>query len=200
MSFESNHNRRSEILKAARVCFLDRGYVQTSVKDVAAMCGRSGEAVAREFGNKDGLFEALVSTLIKEMMLPELPSGPPDVVLRALGLAYMERLMDPEALALYRVAIGESAHVRQLGPDLFEAGPNRVAAALSELLEAWNRDGDLQLACPRTSAKLFLAMVEGDLHRSALLWASTPQPEEVTANVDLAVNLFMGSARVKKTQ
>jgi hypothetical protein len=38
-------------------------------------------------------------------------------------------------------------------------------------------------------------MVEGDLHRSAVLWASTPTPEDIAANVDAATDLFLRGAR-----
>ena len=200
MSREPIRERRSDILKAARVCFLDRGFVRTSISDIVAVCGGSRTTVYEEFESKEGLFRALVSSVVEEMRLPDLPSGAPDVVLKELGIAYMERLMDPEALALYRVAVGESAHVRQLGPHLFDAGPMRAASALAEHLRAWIADGALQLDDPATAAKLFLALVEGDLHRSALLWANSPTPEDIAVNVEAAAELFLRGARVGRAR
>ena len=131
MNPASPSDRREAILNAARICFLDRGFVRTTISDIVALCGGSRTTVYEEFGSKEALFKALVSSIIDQMRLPDIPPGPPGDVLRELGLAYMERLMDPETLALYRVALGESAHIRHLGAALFEAGPKSAASALA---------------------------------------------------------------------
>jgi TetR/AcrR family transcriptional repressor of mexJK operon len=191
----SPSDRRDEILKAARICFLDRGFVRTTISEIVALSGGSRSTVYEEFGSKEGLFKALVSSIIEQMRLPDVPNGPPDEVLRAFGVAYMERLMDPEALALYRVALGESAHVRHLGPALFEAGQKSATAALAGRIRGWVREGILDVDDPDRAASLFLAMVEGDLHRSAVLWASTPGTADIAVNVDSASDLFVRGAR-----
>lgn len=188
-------DRRAAFLRAARLCFLDRGFIRTSISDVIAISGGSRATVYELFGSKEGLFAALIASVLEQMKLPEIPDGSPEEVLRELGLSYMEQLMDPEALALYRVVLGESAHIRQLGPAIFDAGPRAAAAALAERLEAWVDDGALALADPGRAATLFLAMVEGDLHRAAVLWSRAPSPEQVADHVDAAVELFLRGAR-----
>jgi AcrR family transcriptional regulator len=187
--------RRAAILKAAQLCFLDRGFLRTSISDVIALSGGSRATVYDEFGSKEGLFAALIGAILEQMKLPEIADGPPEKVLREVGLSYMEQLLDPEALALYRVVLGESSHIRQLGPAIFEAGPRAAAAALAERLTAWTRDGSLAVGDPERAAALFLAMVEGDLHRAAILWSRSPSGEQVAANVDAAVELFLYGAR-----
>jgi TetR/AcrR family transcriptional repressor of mexJK operon len=193
-------DRREAILKAARICFLDRGFVRTTISEIVALSGGSRSTVYEEFGSKEGLFKALVSSIIEQMRLPDVPNGPPAQVLRGFGVAYMERLMDPEALALYRVALGESAHVRHLGPALFEAGQKSATAALAGRIRGWVRDGILDVDDPDRAASLFLAMVEGDLHRSAVLWASTPGAADIAANVDFASDLFIRGAGAPLTR
>jgi AcrR family transcriptional regulator len=195
MNPASPSDRREAILNAARICFLDRGFVRTTISDIVELCGGSRTTVYEEFGSKEALFKALVSSIIDQMRLPDIPPGPPGDVLRELGLAYMERLMDPETLALYRVALGESAHIRHLGAALFEAGPKSAASALAARMAAWAREGVLDIDDPDRAASLFLAMVEGDLHRSAVLWASTPGVAEIAANVQAATKLFLRGAR-----
>jgi TetR/AcrR family transcriptional regulator, mexJK operon transcriptional repressor len=191
MVFQSRSDRRSAILKAARTCFLDRGFVRTTIADILELCGGSRATVYAEFGSKEGLFAALVTSIIEDMALPDLGSGPLEAVLRKFGTSYLDRLLDPDVLALYRVALGESAHVRHLGPALFKAGPERVASALAERLQAWACDGMLDIEDASRAASLFLAMLEGDLHRSALLWARSPRPEAIAANVEAALQLFL---------
>src|SRR5688572_2957322 len=188
-------DRRAAILKAARLCFLDRGFIRTSISDVIALCGGSRATVYAEFGSKEGLFAALIGSILEQMKLPEIADRPPEEVLREAGLSYMEQLMDPEALALYRVVLGESSHIRQLGPAIFEAGPRAAAAALAQRLADWTRDGTLAIEDSQRAAAQFLAMVEADLHRAAILWSRSPSAEEVGANVDAAVELFLHGAR-----
>lgn len=190
--------RRDAILRAARLCFLDRGFIRTSISDVIALSGGSRATVYDEFGSKEGLFAALIASILDEMRLPDIADGPPEDVLREVGLAYMAQLMDPEALALYRVVLGESAYIRQLGPAIFAAGPRAAATALAARLQAWQHDGTLVFADPQRAATLFLAMVEGDLHRAATLWSETPSAEEIAGNVDAAVALFLGGARPER--
>ena len=187
-------HRRREILKAARICFLDRGFLRTTISDVLALSGGSRATVYEEFGDKEGLFAALVGTILEDMSFPAEAEGPPDVVLRELGRSYLEQLLDPEALALYRVVLGECAHMRQLGPAVFKAGPRAAADALAWRFAAWTESGELVLDDRRRAASLFLAMVEGDLHRAAILWDRNPSADEIAVTVDAAVTLFLGGA------
>lgn len=192
---EPAESRRSRILKAARICFLDRGFVKTTISDVIVLSGGSRSTVYEEFGSKEGLFTALVADCFEQMKLADVPDGPPEPVLREIGLSYMAQVMDPEALALYRVAVGESAHVRHLGEMIFTAGPGAATAMLLERLRKWAAEGRLELDDPEHAARLFLAMVEGDLHRSAIMWNHVPSNEDIAANVDAAVALFLAAAR-----
>lgn len=187
--------RRSAILRAARICFLDRGFLRTSISDIIAISGGSRATIYDEFGSKEGLFAALISSILMDMRLPEIADGPPEKVLREFGHNYLEQLLDPEALALYRVVLGESSHIRQLGPLIFSAGPGPAAAALAQRLRSWTERGELALDDPDRAAGLFLAMLEGDLHRSAIMWDRDPTAEQIHDNVDAAVTLFLRGAQ-----
>jgi TetR/AcrR family transcriptional regulator, mexJK operon transcriptional repressor len=194
MSEDARSHRRQQMLKAARICFLDRGFQRTTISDVLALSGGSRATVYEEFGDKEGLFAALVGTILEDMSLPAIGDGPPREVLRELGRCYLEQLLDPDALALYRVVLGESAHIRQLGPAIFRAGPQAATDALAARFEAWGRCGELAPGDSRRAATLFLAMVEGDLHRAAIMWHSIPSAEQIAETVDGAVELFLGGA------
>lgn len=191
---DSRSLRRLEILKAARICFLDRGFLRTTVSDVLALSGGSRATVYEEFGDKEGLFAALIGSVLEDMSLPTVADGAPDQVLRELGRGYLEQLLDPEALALYRVVLGESTHMRQLGPAIFHAGPRAASEVLARRFAAWMEGGRLAVDDPHRAATLFLAMVEGDLHRAAIMWERSPSAEEIEETVDAAVTLFLRGA------
>lgn len=188
-------SRSTQILQAASICFLDRGFVRTSISDIIALSGGSRATVYDEFGDKQGLFTALISAVLDRMELPSVEPGPPEEVLHDFGLKYLKQLLDPEALALYRVVLGECSHVRELGQAIFKAGPEAAAALLAERLRAWAAEGRLAIGDPHRAATMFLAMVEGDLHRSSLMWNCEPSPGDMATNVEAAVALFLDGAR-----
>lgn len=194
MPEDPRSHRRHEILRAARICFLDRGFLRTTISDVLALSGGSRATVYEEFGDKEGLFAALIGSILEDMSLPTAADGPPGEVLRELGRAYLAQLLDPDALALYRVVLGESTHMRQLGPAIFRAGPRAAGEALAQRFAAWIQGGELAIDDPHRAATLFLAMVEGDLHRAAIMWDRAPSTEEIDATIDAAVTLFLHGA------
>ncbi|MEU1984012.1 TetR/AcrR family transcriptional regulator [Nocardia sp. NPDC019395] len=62
VSDEHLERRRQQILDAARVCFVRKGFHQTSMQDVFTESGLSAGAVYRYFKGKDELVIALAST------------------------------------------------------------------------------------------------------------------------------------------
>jgi len=190
--------RRAALLKAARACFLDRGFLRTTLDDVIAMAGGSRATIYEAFGSKEGLFAAIVADILDAMMPTEPLDGPPEKVLRTLATRYMANLMEPDSLGLYRVIVGECAHMRDLGRAVFAAGPEAGARALAEHLRRWMATGELAIDDPDLAARQFIGMVEGDLHRRAVMWHRTPSADEIAANIDLAVALFLDGARPRQ--
>lgn len=186
--------RRAAILRAARQAFLDRDFLRTTLDDIVGRAGGSRATIYDEFGSKEGLFAAIVADILEAMKAPQPADSPPETALRNLATAYMARLMDPDSLALFRVVVGECAHMRDLGRAVFKAGPEAGARALAEQLHRWTMTGELVLDDPDAAARQFIGMIEGDLHRRAVMWHQVPTDAEVAANIDLAVKLFLGGA------
>jgi AcrR family transcriptional regulator len=53
---------RQAILEAARACFMQRGYEQAGVREIAALANADPALVIRYFGSKEGLFAEAVAT------------------------------------------------------------------------------------------------------------------------------------------
>lgn len=187
--------RRAAILKAARESFLDRGFLRTTLDDIVAIAGGSRATIYEQFGNKEGLFAAIVEEILEAMIADQNVDGPPDDVLRGIATGYMRQLMDPDCLALFRVLVGECAHMRDLGRAVFKAGPERGARGLAEHLHRWTMTGELAVDDPDIAARQFIGMIESDLHRRAIMWAHIPTDAEIAANIDAAVTLFLEGAR-----
>jgi TetR/AcrR family transcriptional regulator, mexJK operon transcriptional repressor len=188
--------RRARLLEAARQVFLERGFEGATLDQVIATAGGSRATLYEQFGDKEGLFAAIVGEICDDIQLPlagGLGSDPdPGTVLRAFALRFMRRLMEPEALALYRLVIAESRRLPGLGTRVFAAGPERSARALADYLRAQSRAGMMRVRDPDLSVRIFLEMIKGDLHTRALFRAGPPPTtREIEATVRSAVGIFL---------
>lgn len=188
--------RRARLLEAARQVFLERGFEGATLDQVIAVSGGSRATLYEQFGDKEGLFAAIVGEICDDIQLPlagGLGSDPdPGTVLQTFALRFMKRLMDPESLALYRLVIAESRRLPGLGERVFAAGPERGARALNGYLRAQSGAGKMRVRDPDLSVRIFLEMIKGDLHTRALFRAGPlPTAGEIEATVRGAVGIFL---------
>lgn len=188
--------RRRRLIAAARAVFVERGFEGTTLDHVIAVAGGSRSTLYQQFGDKEGLFAAIIGEICDDISIPLTggPEGDPDpgTVLQAFALRFMKRLMEPESLALYRLVIAESRRLPGLGSQVFAAGPERGARALADYLRAQSRAGRMRLRDPDLSVRIFLEMIKGDLHTRALFRAGPPpSAREIEATVRAAVGIFL---------
>src|SRR5919204_3482861 len=67
MKLDPNHDRPSQILDAAMVCFAKRGFHQTSMHDISAEAGISVGLIYRYFENKEAVISAMADRHKKEI-------------------------------------------------------------------------------------------------------------------------------------
>ncbi|WP_353096143.1 TetR/AcrR family transcriptional regulator [Tissierella praeacuta] len=58
-----------QILECAEIEFLEKGFMDASLRDIAKSCGVSTSSIYTRFVDKAGLFEAVVSPVINELKL-----------------------------------------------------------------------------------------------------------------------------------
>ena len=189
--------RRAAILSAATGLFLEQGYEGARLEEVVRRSGGSLATVYGQFGSKEGLFAAIISEVCDGIVaslppLDQAPSGTPEDVLFAFGGTYLNLLLTPASLALYRVVLSESRRFPELGRAVFEAGPARAAERLASYLSGEAARGVLVVPDASLAARQFLEMVKADLHFRALL-GSEPAPSrpEIEACVRAAVRIFL---------
>ena len=73
--------RRQAFLEAAREVFLDQGYEAASVNDVVRLAGGSLATLYSQFGNKEGLFLAVVQDQHERVLAAMTPSSVDDLSL-----------------------------------------------------------------------------------------------------------------------
>jgi TetR/AcrR family transcriptional regulator, mexJK operon transcriptional repressor len=189
--------RREALLRAARELFLEEGYDKVSIDQIVARAGGSKASVYTYFAGKEGLFVALVEQVCGEFLdfPPRAPEGggtPPAEVLARIGENACRAVLNPEVMALFRLAVAESYRFPQIGQAFYDSGPRAARAALARYLAAAAGNGDLAIPDPEMAADFFLGMLldRGTLEMS-LTATGTPDGETVRRRVDEAVALMM---------
>ncbi|AYG68671.1 MULTISPECIES: TetR family transcriptional regulator [unclassified Rhizobium] len=100
---------RSEILHSAKALFLDKGYENVSLEEIAAAAGVTRGAVHWHFKNKQGLMFAIRDEAqqpfqeLAERMSKELPANPLDLVAEAIAGIFDDVQGDPRKRSMLKV-------------------------------------------------------------------------------------------------
>lgn len=140
---EQSEATRTALLRAARELFTERGYADTATEDIAQRAGVTRGALYYQFGDKSGLFYAVlegISLSTNEKVVSAMHSGqeeqgdPWDRIVRAGAEAYLDACMDP---AVQRIELIEAPAVlgweekRELDR---KYGISLISSALQELM------------------------------------------------------------------
>jgi AcrR family transcriptional regulator len=194
--------RHDAFLAAGTAVFLESGFAEATLDEVIRRSGGSRATLYGRFGSKEGLFAAIIAAKCSQIVaaLDAMPvAGKVEEVLRSFATLYMQELMSPEGIALYRAVIGESGHFPELGASVFRAGPEAGADRLAAYLRAQIAAGVLALPDPDMAARQFLQTVKGDLHERALMQAgAVATKKEISACIDLAIATFLNGVRARR--
>ncbi len=186
--------RCHDIVDAAAEVFLERGYAGTSMDAVVERAGGSKETLYCHFGSKAGLFKAIVEQrtgdVTANLDLPDVD----DVgdFLRQIGIAYLQTVLSPRGLALYRLVLAESGRMPEMGDLFYRLGPETATGRLADGLAGRCSRQGIPLPRPNRAAALFLGMLRGDLQLRALFNPTrAPVASEITEHVDFVVEAFL---------
>tara|TARA_R110002051_G_C8582671_1_gene477530 strand:- start:126 stop:776 length:651 start_codon:yes stop_codon:yes gene_type:complete len=196
--------RRAAFIAAAREVFLEQGYEAASMSDIVLRAGGSLSTLYSQFGDKQGLFLAMLDErirLITASMGVELSAHAPVADgLRRIGQQFTSKLLEPESLEMYRLILGLARKFPEIPREFVRRGPDRLRQALADYLIDRVDAGEIQLEDPYRAASLFLEMSRAGLVNRALMDDDIrPSPEEIEASVEVVVNMFLnGAIHLKK--
>lgn len=183
--------KRQEILDAARTQLLELGAEKVNAEAIAARSGISKMTIYRHFGTSEGLFEAVILSMVGSFQFQDLDAESSDHVPAALfefGLQFGTALMTPESLKLYKAIITSAERAPKLALAFQEKGrlaaQKVVAAFLAKHIAV-----DTGEALFR--ARAFDALVLGDLYQQCLLGVSEFDAERLSAQVGTAVTIAL---------
>lgn len=189
------------IKKAAVALFLRKGYVGTSMDEIAAEAGVSKQTVYTHFADKEQLFSELIrgNTDVAEEfvqnMLPALGETQAlEEALTALARRYVAAVIQPPVLQLRRLIVGEGGRFPDLACDYYERVPEAVTAALADRMRRLADRGLLRIEDPMLAARHFAWLVLGvPLDRSMFCRDTTYTTEEVETFADAGVRVFLAA-------
>ncbi len=196
---QSAADRRKAIMAAAREVFLERGYANSSIDAVVERSGGSKATVYQLFGNKEGLLAALVAEGAEELahLIEVLPlDGGLEESLKTFGRGYLNLVLRPERLGLFRLVVGESGRVPELGDVFYRSGPQCCGRGMTNFFAGVMARGLIRKADPERTAYQFIHALRGDLYMQVLLNPTrAPTPHEIDQHIDFVVASFLDGFR-----
>jgi AcrR family transcriptional regulator len=194
MREETRADRQREIERAAYAVLEARGYAGTSMLAIARKARASNETLYNWYGDKQGLFRALVARNAAEVKAL-LEAGiaeqhDPLRTLALLGPKLLELLTGPRAVALNRAAAADPT--RELGTAISQAGRETVAPLIGRVLEAARARGQLAFRQTGEAADLYISLLVGDLQiRCVIGRERQPSVEARERRAQLALGRFI---------
>ncbi|MEM9230119.1 MAG: TetR/AcrR family transcriptional regulator [Pseudomonadota bacterium] len=163
--------RRAQILEAAVMCFLENGYHQTGVREIAKRAGISLGNLYNHFNGKHDVL-AEIATIERRELGPILDllgkDEPADEVLKQFLEAYVRSLSEPEIVILTLEITCEAMRKPDIA-ELFSESRVMLVTSLARLIDRGVAEKTLR-PVPDTeeTAYLILELIEGSSYRIAI--------------------------------
>ncbi|MGZ5103748.1 MAG: TetR/AcrR family transcriptional regulator [Usitatibacter sp.] len=172
-SLEESRKLGERILDAATDLFLKDGYGATSIEEVSRRARISKRTFYSRFDDKAALFGAVVHRIVERLRpspgIPLVEGADLASILERLAGLILHAALSPEALALHRLIVGESARFPKLAAAVNDNGASDEAVALiAGILERGARARTITLDDPVFAARHFLQMVVAIPQRLAM--------------------------------
>ncbi len=163
--------KRAKILESALICFLENGYHQTGVRDIAK---RAGVSLGNLYNHFPGKHDVLVEIAAMERadlepylkMLAKPASAP--TVLEKFIKAYATYLAAPETVILTIEISSEAIRKPDIG-ELFVSNREELVSALTTVIQRGVADGAFRKDLdPNEASQLIIELIDASAYRSVL--------------------------------
>lgn len=185
--------RRQKILDGALQAFSEKGFGNTTNRDIAKAAGiGSPGLIYHYFKDKEALLQAAIeqhAPLLQLLAHEEAFHGlAPEPALMKAGRAYLQMMQSPRMSAFVRLLIGEAIRRPALANRFIEIGPRRGIEFLSRYLAAQMDRGSLRRVDPALAARSFI----GPLVLAKIAQILLPQPNALAVDGEALLETHIG--------
>nr|WP_228747795.1 TetR/AcrR family transcriptional regulator [Bradyrhizobium sp. BR 10289] len=156
------------ILDAARSLFLERGFDNVNLDQVAKAAGTSRQTVYNQFGSKDAVFREVVrghwATIRAEteMMFQATGDldGEPADMLADFADALLRFVEETDQIAFTRLVVAESRRLPWIAAEFYRAGKEPVLKTFAHALATLTKKGRLSCRNPELAAHQFMGLIQ----------------------------------------
>jgi AcrR family transcriptional regulator len=200
--------KRAVIVAAAMDAFLEAGYAEASVNQIAAAAGVSIKTLYRHFDSKDDLFSAVMHAACGNIGRPEGKralrprpdwyEAPPTTALPQAGREFLKHVLAPKQVALYRVVMRDALRFPELGRRYLEEVIAPPQAVFAGYLDLWSERQKWRVHDKLAAARAFAGLLKAGIFDQALFENSTPNKEELgrrASDAAAAIQILLSSGR-----
>ena len=199
---------RARILAAAETLFPEKGFLGTSMDEVAAAAQVSKQTVYSHFGSKEALFIAVAEGMTgravsKHRSRVDAMTYERDVgdFLFHFAVEQLAVVMTSDLMRLRRLVIAEVERFPELGRALYRNGPGRAIDRLTEALRHYQASGHVEIGDLVQAATFFNWLVMGGPTTEAMLLgqASMRERSSYEAHARECTRIFMAAYGAPET-
>jgi AcrR family transcriptional regulator len=186
------------ILDAATAAFLTDGYAAATIEAVARTCGVAKRTIYARWAGKPTLFRAVLERLMARWLSDAgdwADAGDLETALSGAAARILAVALTPEAVALNRLLIAESARFPELPRMMQQAGAGEGTARIAALLDHAVAKGTLPKQDTAFAAEQFLHLVLAGPQRRALGLGRPLDEPQTQAWCQAAVALFLSGVK-----
>ncbi|MEE2691515.1 MAG: TetR/AcrR family transcriptional regulator [Pseudomonadota bacterium] len=181
----ADDQKEAAIIAGARKTFLARGFDAASMDAIALMAGVSKRTVYNRFRSKEELFAAAIHDTCERILPLDIEaieaSLPPKEFIRQMSRIFLQAILEPEAIALRRIAAFEAARTPALGRSYLEHGPRLMVKTSMPIVERLTARGTLKIDNAERAIWQLGALITEPLYTEVLMGAA---PADLEAAID----------------
>jgi TetR/AcrR family transcriptional regulator, mexJK operon transcriptional repressor len=192
---EQQEQRHEELLNVALDIFLEKGFEQTTMEEIAIRVGMSKRTVYARYEDKARLFRAAVHRAVERYTVARadveaLATDDLRETLAAIARQRIANVATPVATKLQRILTAQSYRFPELFHAAFEEGAGPTIGFLKDLFIGFTERGLIKVTEPRRAAVAFLSLVVGGPART-IVAGNTIDGQEIEAHIRFTVDLFL---------
>jgi TetR/AcrR family transcriptional repressor of mexJK operon len=185
--------RMAALVAAAETVFLQKGYHQATMNDVAKAAGMSKKTIYELVDSKPELFLSILADHHERIVFPvPQPGSSVADILTANLLALGRFLLAPEQIALIRLIMAEYTHSPDFGRVFMRSRLKKAKANLEDALAIVAREQGVPAAQAKEGSAMLFGMALGEFHIGTLIgFRPPPSRQALETRVRRAVEIFL---------